>query len=176
MKPVQTSLLALAFAVAACGGNDPVAEEAENTAGLPSIDNVAGGRDGVPSADGGAPAGAASSPGARGASSFPANPDPAAAVPAALHGRWGMSPADCTSTRGDAKGLLVISSDGLRFFESRATPVRNVETSGDSIRADFAFTGEGQTWTKFQTLALEDDRLVRTESSPMASFTYVRCR
>ncbi len=175
MKAATISI-ALALALAACGGNDPVAEEADNTAGLPSIDNVAGGRDGMPSADGGAPAGAASAPAARRASDFPANPDPAAAIPAALHGRWGMSPADCTSTRGDAKGLLVISSGGLRFYESRATPVRNVESSKDSIRADFAFTGEGQTWTKFQTLVLEDDRLVRTESSPMASFTYVRCR
>jgi hypothetical protein len=70
----------------------------------------------------------------------------------------------------------VISSDGLRFYESRAVPVRNVETSEGSIRADFAFTGEGQTWTKFQTLSLEDDKLIRTESSPMASFIYARCR
>jgi hypothetical protein len=176
MKAAQTIFVALALTVTACGGSDLVAVDAEDTAGLPSIDNVAGGRDGVPSADGGAPAGATATPGTRGSSSFPANPDPAAAIPAALHGRWGMTPADCTSTRGDAKGLLEVSADGLRFYESRATPVRNVERSGDSIRADFAFTGEGETWTKFQTLALQDARLVRTESSPMASFTYVRCR
>ena len=175
MKAATISI-ALALALAACGGNDPVAEEAENTAGLPSIDKVAGGRDGTPSADGAAPASARTAPAARGASPFPANPDPAAAIPAALHGRWGMAPADCTSTRGDAKGLLVVSSDGLRFYESRATPVRNVELSNDSISADFAFTGEGQTWTKFQALTLDDDKLVRTESSPMASFTYARCR
>ena len=175
MKPGPTITIALALLLGACGGSDPVAEDAE-TSGLPSIDNVAGGRDGVPSADGAPPTNAASAPGARGASAFGASPEPAAAIPAALHGRWGMAPADCTSTGGDAKGLLVVSSDGLRFYESRATPVSNVELSNDSIRADFAFTGEGQTWTKFQTLALEDDRLVRTESSPMASFTYVRCR
>jgi hypothetical protein len=87
-----------------------------------------------------------------------------------------MTPADCTSTRGDAKGLLVVSADWMVFYESEAVPARNVETSNDSISADFAFTGEGQSWTKFQTLTLDDDRLVRTESSPMASFTYVRCR
>jgi hypothetical protein len=171
-----TLLAAAALLLMSCGGNDPVAEEAENTAGLPSIDNVAGGRDGTPSADGGAPPNATATPDAQGSSAFPPNPDPAAAIPAALHGRWGMTPADCTSTRGDAKGLLVISSDGLRFYESRAVPVRNVESSKDSIRADFAFTGEGQTWTKFQTLSLEDDKLIRTESSPMASFIYARCR
>ena len=171
MKFVQTSLLALAFAVAACGGNDPVAEEAENTAGLPSVDNVAGGRDGQPSADGAPPANGLST-----AASTATNQTPAASIPAALHGRWGMTPADCTPTRSDAKGLLVVSSDGLRFYESRATPVRNSQKSDDSFSADFTFTGEGQTWTKFQTLTLDDDKLVRTESSPMASFTYVRCR
>lgn len=175
MKAI-TIPIALALTLAACGGDGPVAEDAANATGLPSVDNVAGGRDGVPSADGAAPTNAASAPGAQGGSAFPANPDPAAAIPAALHGRWGMTPADCTSTRGDAKGLLIVSSDGLRFYESRATPVRNVELSKDSISADFAFTGEGQTWTKFQTLSFQDDRLVRTESSPMASFTYVRCR
>lgn len=171
-----TIAIALALTLGACGGTDPVAEQSKNTAELPSIDNVAGGRDGTPSADGGPPPNATAAPDAQGSSAFPANPDPAAAIPAALHGRWGMTPADCTSTRGDAKGLLVISSDGLRFYESRAVPVRNVEASTDSIRADFAFTGEGQTWTKFQTLSLEGDKLIRTESSPMASFIYARCR
>src|SRR5687768_11553061 len=124
MKFVRTSLLALAFALAACDANDPVAEKAENTAGLPSVDNVAGGRDGQPSADGAPPANGVSAP------APPAgNQAPAASIPAALHGRWGMSPADCTSTRGDAKGLLVVSADGLRFYESRATPVRNSQKS-----------------------------------------------
>ena len=168
MKFVQTSLLALAFALSACGGSDPVAKEAENTAGLPSVDEVAGGRDGTPSADGAPPT---NTPTAT-AGGLPA---PAAAIPAPLHGRWGLAPADCTSTRGDAKGLLIVRSNGLQFYESRAVPVNNVQLSKESIGADFAFTGEGQTWTKFQTLTLQKDRLVRTESSPMASFTYARC-
>ena len=162
-------VLASALALSGCGGNDPVAEEAENTAGLPSVDNVAGGRDGTPSADGGAPTNRATAPAAAPAA-------PAAAIPAALHGRWGLTPADCASARTDTVGLLVVSSDGLRFHESQATPVGNVQLSNDSISADFAFVGEGQSWTKYQALTLDDDKLVRTESSPMASFTYARCR
>jgi len=160
---------AVAFALSACGGSDPVAEEA-NAAGLPSIDNVAGGRDGVPSADGGAPVNTAAAP------TPSAGSGPVASIPPALHGRWGLTPGDCTSTRGDAKGLLIVAGDGLRFYESRAVPAGNAKTSGDSISGDFAFTGEGQSWTKYQALSLDDDRLIRTESSPMASFTYARCR
>jgi hypothetical protein len=171
MNLVRAAAFALAAAliVSGCEERDPVAEEADNTAGLPSIDNVAGAKDGTPSADGSAPTNVATTPAA-------SNPSPAAAIPAALHGRWGLTPGDCTSTRGDAKGLLVVSADRLSFYESRAIPVRNVQASANSMSADFAFTGEGQTWTKYQALALEDDRLVRTESSPMASFTYARCR
>jgi len=160
-------LLILVSALAGCGGSDPVAKDAD-TSGLPSIDNVAGAKGGSPSADGSAPTNVATTPAA-------ANPAPAAAIPATLHGRWGLTPGDCTSTRGDNKGLLVVSGDGLRFYESRAVPSRNVKASADSISADFAFTGEGQTWTRYQALTLEDDKLVRTESSPMASFTYARC-
>lgn len=84
-------------------------------------------------------------------------------------------PGDCTSTRGDAKGLLTISGSDLRFYESHAIPKGNVKTSADSFSADFAFSGEGMTWTRFQTLELQNGKLVRTESSPMASYTYARC-
>jgi hypothetical protein len=159
-----------AITLAACGGADPVAEDAENATALPSVDNVAGGRDGAPSADGGAPSKTAIAP-----TPTPAT-GPAASVPTALQGRWGLTPGDCTSTRGDANGRLVVGSDGLRFYESRAVPVSTGQTSSDSFSANFAFTGEGQTWTKYQALSLDEAKLIRTESSPMASFTYARCR
>ena len=163
MKPAV--LIALGLVLTACEKRDPVADEADNTTGLPTINKPA------PNASGEPPVNAA----------LPATPDaiartPAASIPAALHGRWGLTPADCTSTRGDAKGLIIVTADGVQFYESRAIPVRNVNTSGDSISADFAFTGEGQSWTKYQALQIEREKLVRTESSPMASFTYARCK
>src|SRR5512134_919075 len=43
---------------------------------------------------------------------------PAPAIPAAFQGRWGMVREDCTSTRGDAKGLIVIDANGIKFYES----------------------------------------------------------
>lgn len=171
MKIGPTLLIAasIAMAAAGCAERDPVAEGADNVAGLPSADQVAGARDGNPSADGSAPANVTTEPAEN------ANPAPAAAIPSALHGRWGLTPADCTSTKGDAKGLLVIDGERLQFYESRATPVANVKSAANSFSGDFAFTGEGQSWTRFQTLALQGEKLVRTESSPMASFTYARC-
>lgn len=168
MNISRTIALAAALVLAGCDNRDPVADGADNTAGLPSDDHVAGAKDGTPSADGSAPANVQTVPAGT-------PPQAAAAIPAALHGRWGLTPADCTSTRGDTKGLLVVSSDRLTFYESRAVPARNVRASSNSIGADFDFTGEGQSWTKFETLQLKKDKLVRTESRPMASFTYARC-
>ena len=156
---------ALVGALAACGSSDPVADNAQNSDSLPTIaTNTA-------SADGSAPE--------QGTTSAVGNSAVAAAstsIPQALRGRWGMTPEDCTSTRGDAKGLLTVTDNELRFYESRAVPADNVQVSPDSISADFAFTGEGMNWTKFQTLQLQDGKLVRTESGPMASFTYVPCQ
>ena len=152
---------ALILSVAACGGTDPVEEEADNVAGLPAVNEPA------PSATG-EPRGNAVAP-------VPALPAPAATIPAALHGRWGLTPADCTSTRGDAKGLLVIGAGELRFYESRAVPAAEISTTPNSISGEFAFTGEGQSWSKHQSLQLQQQGLVRTESNPTASFTYAKC-
>ena len=96
-------------------------------------------------------------------------------IPAALQGRWGLAPRDCTSTLGDAKGLLVINDHELRFYESRAVPKADIDADASSIHGYFAFTGEGQEWTKYEALELQGHMLVRTESTPMASFTYARC-
>jgi hypothetical protein len=148
--------------VAACSKRDPVDDKAKNTAGLPAINEAA------PDATGAPPAKAE-------AAAAPAPEQPATLIPAALQGRWGLSPNDCTSTKGDAKGLLVVGPDTLTFYESRAVPGSNAQTAPDSISGDFHFTGEGQTWTKFEALALQKQELVRTESNPMASFTYARC-
>ena len=150
--------------IVACSGRDPVDNQANKTTGLPPIN------DAVPDASGDPPE-KRTAPAPQSSSSTAA-----AAIPAALHGRWGLSPGDCTSTRGDAKGLLIVGPGDIKFYESRAVPGSNTQASADSIRGDFRFTGEGQTWTKFEALALQKDGLVRTESNPMASFTYARCK
>ena len=160
-------LLALAAATAACNRPDPVADNAANSAGLPAPRSV-----NTSDPTGAPPPANAPTPPSPGSGTT----TPAAAIPAFLHGRWGLTPADCTSTRGDAKGLLIVSADSLKFYESRAVPSGNVKTSPDSFSADFSFTGEGQTWSRYQSLEKQGDNLVRTLSQPMESFSYARCR
>lgn len=149
------AMLAMA-ALVACSKRDPVADEANAIAPAPVTRNDAG-------------------PVAGGPPPLTAGAEEGAVIPAVLQGRWGLTPADCTSTRGDAKGLLVITGDALQFYESRAVPVRSIETGTNSISGQFTFTGEGQTWTKYESLKFQDDGLVRTERNPVASYTYAKC-
>ena len=112
----------------------------------------------------------------------PAGDDSAAdasTIPTALQGRWGLVAADCTSTRGVAKGLIEVTGDRITFYESRATLGEIADRSDTSIRADFAFTGEGMEWSRDIALAAEgEDKLVRTEYGEDAlaePLTYTKC-
>jgi hypothetical protein len=82
---------ALIATVAACSRRDPVADNA-NGANLPA-----------PAKDTTAdPAGLP--PENATASANGVAPTPAAAIPSPLQGHWALTPADCISARGDAKG------------------------------------------------------------------------
>ncbi len=80
----------------------------------------------------------------------------ARAIPVLLRGRWGLTAEDCTSTRGDAKGLLEIGETQLRFYESRGTLGTISQQDEARIIAEFDFEGEGQTWQRLVTLDSDD--------------------
>ncbi|MCT2400507.1 hypothetical protein [Novosphingobium mangrovi (ex Huang et al. 2023)] len=101
-------------------------------------------------------------------------------IPEALRGRWGLVPADCTSTKGDAKGLLTVSEDALTFYESAATLGFIKARDKDMITAAFEFSGEGQSWVLDVTLSSPDGgkTLVREDTGPEAApkpLTYTKC-
>lgn len=99
------------------------------------------------------------------------------ALPASFVGRWGMVPNDCDPSRDDAKGLMEISPEILRFYESRGTVKSVTIASPEKVTADVAFSGEGQTWEKAVTLILANkgETLVREESETPAPLRYQRC-
>lgn len=108
----------------------------------------------------------------------PANENESAApktIPAAFLGRWGMVPNDCDPTRDDAKGLVEIGADSMKFYESRAKLSKVTGAWPEKIEAEFAYTGEGQSWTKKETLALTGSSNTLTRTEDGASFTYKRC-
>ena len=101
-------------------------------------------------------------------------------IPQALHGRWGLVPADCTSARGDAKGLITIDAERIEFYESRAVVGEIEDQDTGMIRARFAFTGEGQEWTRDIEWRLSEGgaKLTRSETGEDAlaePLSYTKC-
>jgi hypothetical protein len=156
--------LPIALALTACEQNtapadDPVTADTASTA---------------------APGATPAAPAPGGTTAPTASATAAEGIPAALRGRWGLVPADCTSTRGDAKGLLTIGPKTLKFYESVGTLALETARSDSMLRGQFAFSGEGMTWTRDETLSVSGDKLTRTETGgdepgSGGPFTYTKC-
>lgn len=106
-------------------------------------------------------------------------PEAETEIPDALQGRWGLTLADCQAGRPDAKGLMVVGPHGLDFYESRAVLGRLSARGEDRVQGSFAFAGEGQSWTRQESLSLNPDgTLTRRETAadmPPFSLTYQPC-
>ena len=115
------------------------------------------------------------------ASELVTTPDDIGTIPVAIRGRWGLVPADCTSTRGDTKGLLTIDAGYLKFYESVGKLGNTFEEwTKQRIRSAFTFSGEGMTWQREILLDVQDGgkTLVRREYGEDAApgpFKYTRC-
>jgi hypothetical protein len=160
--PLFTCLLLVV--IAACGKHGPVANGADAVTSVPVPVNTA-----TLTPEGAPP---------ENESNFtpkPSEAGSAASIPSRLQGRWGLTPEDCTSALAQAKGLLVINAAELRFYKSLATPSSGVQADNQSINGDFRFSGEGEAWTRFESLKRSGDKLTRTETDPAASYTYARC-
>ncbi|MEG3087126.1 hypothetical protein [Sphingomonas sp. PB4P5] len=101
----------------------------------------------------------------------------ARAFPVAFRGRWGMNANDCDPKRDDNKGLITVSADAIKFYESRATIAKLSVSSPTRIAADLSFSGEGQTWQSRTVFDLSDGgkTLARAEEEPSVSYVYAKC-
>ena len=101
-------------------------------------------------------------------------------IPDQFHGRWGLTKSDCTSTRGDAKGLLTINDARLTFYESKGTLDKVLGATDTSFDANYGFSGEGQNWERVERLKLVNANLNRRTDAkagqePPVDLTYMRC-
>ena len=165
MKQTRFTLPALlALALAACQqpADDNIAIESNNLAAdvetLPPSDEA-----GAPAPENGMTAG-------NNMADEPSTPD---SIPSQYRGRWGMVAADCTSTRGDDKGLITINEGSIKFYEARATLKEQRPAIATSFSGLYGFTGEGQTWEKVVTLTRTGDTLKRADDE--GSYNYRRC-
>jgi hypothetical protein len=160
---LASSILTTALVIGACSRRDPVAVNAK------VLDLPLAAKENPPDPAGLPPASSVE----RGSAAHVLAP--ALSIPPDLRGRWGLTPADCTTALGDEKGLLIVTADDLRFDESRAVPSPDAETAAGTINGNFQFTGEGESWTRYEALKRNGDKLTRTETNPPASYIYAEC-
>ena len=103
-----------------------------------------------------------------------------ATIPGAMRGRFGLVPADCTTTMGDDKGLVTIGADSLKFYESVAKLTTATKATATHVEGTFAYEGEGMAWTRKAALDLSGNgkTLVLEEFGDDAvpgPRTYTRC-
>ena len=174
----ESGVVATGGATATARGGDPVARGAEKATPetLPA-DSVLASRADAAAVEANALAPPASAvrvqPDGNSADSNSTAPAPAPTIPAAFRGRWGLVPADCTSTRGDNKGLITVSDRTIRFYEATATLKEQLPSTGGQFTGAFSHTGEGQTWDTVTSFARQGNTLTRTEGAQ--GFTYTRC-
>jgi hypothetical protein len=166
---VPIAILGSVSTLLACSGRDPVADNAENAAAAPAEVDVL-----PPDESDTTPTNELENGDDEDTNVGQATGD-TGAIPASFHGRWGLTPADCMANRSDTKGLLIVGAESMRFYEAQAKPDGELRFTPKSVSGSFAFSGEGQSWKKHEVLEIQDHKLVRTESDPMASYTYARC-
>ena len=96
-----------------------------------------------------------------------------ATIPAAFIGRWAPHADACS----DAHGLerITITAEGLRFYESTATPRRLRTHAAGDVSATFAYEGEGQLWQHEQRLRLLDADTLEITGPDDLRLRRVRC-
>ncbi|MGK2911386.1 MAG: hypothetical protein ACSLE1_16540 [Sphingobium sp.] len=111
------------------------------------------------------------------ASAAPAAANNLSGIPVAFRGRWGMNEADCDVSRADTKGLVTIDANSLKFYESMGRLKSIISASATEVKGNFAFSGEGQSWTKVMTLKLDKGgtTLVRIEQDPTGTYRHIKC-
>lgn len=105
---------------------------------------------------------------------------PQTSIPAAFQGRFGLVPADCGPETGANKGLIQVSANDMKFYESIARLGTIQERSDSHLKAGFAYAGEGMEWNRTVTMDTRDGgKTVQFEEfgedAPKGARTYTRC-
>lgn len=98
-------------------------------------------------------------------------------IPAEFHGRWGLAKNDCPGGATGGQGLLTITGDSLKFYESVGIATKLTTVAPREITGMFDFTGEGQSWQNAITLSLDANgsSLIRKQADAPETYRYTKC-
>lgn len=177
---MRAATVMLVLALAACGRRDEVPAHDDVTAAVPAgneaeVDAALGN---IVMVDNGTPA-----PGVPDVSS-PSASDlrrQARHFPAALQGKWGLTPADCDISRSDTKGVMTVRGDAVSFYDASAVVSAVPEKSSYRIVADLDYRGGGRTWRRRERFEVVNGGTMLQRTAPVPpgtpprTFRYEHC-
>ena len=94
-------------------------------------------------------------------------------VPAAFLGEWTTADQSCADR--SAVTRLLVQPRALQFYESQGTIVSASQAGPRAIRVAVSYEGEGQSWSRDQTLTLSADGSRMTITDADGSIVRKRC-
>ncbi|MGF1549340.1 MAG: hypothetical protein ACFBQW_02225 [Sphingomonadaceae bacterium] len=95
------------------------------------------------------------------------------AIPPEYHGPWASDEKACANANAETR--MRIWPERIEYHESAALVMDAMADGANAITLKLAFTGEGETWTETQHLALSSNDEKLAISSGEASIARIRC-
>jgi hypothetical protein len=96
-------------------------------------------------------------------------------IPAAFHGRWGMTIEDCTDPRRDGSTALVVGATSIELPDARGRLVQTAGNFPERFVGSFMFNGDQGRWMSQEELSLTGSSNVLVRDADGERFRYRRC-
>ena len=96
-------------------------------------------------------------------------------IPAAFHGRWGMTIEDCTDPRREGSTALVVGATSIELPNARGRLVQTAGNFPERFVGSFIFNGDQGRWMSQEELSLTGSSNVLVRDADGERFRYRRC-
>jgi len=96
-------------------------------------------------------------------------------IPAAFHGRWGMTIEDCTDPRREGSTALVVGATSIELPNARGRLAQTAGNFPERFVGSFIFNGDQGRWMSQEELSLTGSSNVLIRDADGERFRYRRC-
>jgi hypothetical protein len=96
-------------------------------------------------------------------------------IPAAFHGRWGVSVEDCIDPRRDGSEAIVVSANRLELPDASGQLLQTLGNYPERFIGMFGYNGDAGRWAQKEELSLTGSSNVLVRDADGERFRYRRC-
>ena len=96
-------------------------------------------------------------------------------IPAAFHGRWGVSVEDCIDPRRDGSEAVVIGPNRIELPDARGQLLQTLGNYPERFIGMFGYNGDAGRWAQKEELSLTGSSNVLVRDADGERFRYRRC-